>query len=457
MMKKILIIIFLLAESLMLKGQDVTGNWYGSLSTPYGSLRLVFSIKYSDNAYSGTLDSPDQGVSGIPLDTVSFEHNVLRIVINQISVEYKGISEADSIKGVFKQRGFSFPLDMTRRKPPGPQRPQEPVQPYGYRSEEIKFVNKRDSIELAGTLTLPLEKRVYPAVILISGSGPQDRNEEIMGHKPFLVMSDYLTRLGLAVLRFDDRGVGESQGNFAKATTMDFASDVEAAVDYLSERSDIQKDKICLLGHSEGAAIAPLVANSRKQVACLVLIGAPVIKGSELILAQQELIARASGVSEEDLATYKKLNRAIMDIIVNKEDGCNTEELQKIICDTIIAASSGVIDEKTAMTQAGQYTSPWMLFFLNYDPAAALRDVKSPTLAIYGSKDLQVPPKMNIEAINKNVIQPNNIITIAELDGLNHLLQKAETGLPYEYAKIPETISPKALNIIGEWLLKQIR
>ncbi len=397
---KILQIILLLLITSILSGQNPEGDWYGTLNAGNQSLRLRFSVK---------------------VDT----------------------------SGIYN----SFPLDLTNVNPGWLKRPQEPKEPFGYSSENVKFYNSKDNITLSGTLTLPPGENAFPAVILITGSGPQNRDEEIMDHKPFLVLSDYLTKLGIAVLRFDDRGVGESEGDFTKATTMDFVSDVEAAYDYLNSRKEIKKDKIGLAGHSEGGIVASLVANSRKNCSFIVLLASPSVKGSEIILAQQELIARASGVPEEDIRDYRKLNEAIMDVIDREKDASLQE---KVISEMIISASSGVVDEMTAQQYAKKFTNPWMQFYLRYDPSIALREVKIPILAIYGKKDLQVPSGINKDAFNKNVILNNREVLLIEFENINHLMQNAETGLPGEYSTIKETISPEVLKVIGEWITRQV-
>lgn len=449
-MKKRFLLAILIFISIASSAQTIEGSWYGLLKVQETELRVVFNIVRQDTTYIATMDSPDQGVKGISVDIVSFVNSVLKIEIKSAMIEYSGIYLGDKILGTFKQHGQSFPMNLSRRAIEGPKRPQEPKQPYGYYTENVKFKNEKAGIALSGTLSLPSKEGSFPAVILISGSGPQNRDEEIMGHKPFLVIADHLTKNGIGVLRFDDRGVGESQGVFASATTLDFVSDVEAAMDYLKERKEIKSNNIGLIGHSEGGIIAPLVANNRKDVSFIVLLAGTGVKGSEIILAQQELIARASGASEEEISEYKKLNRNILNIIDNEE---KNPDLKNIITNLIVSASKGSAPVELARQQAGQVTSPWMLFFLKYDPAIALREVKCPILAINGDKDLQVPSKINLKAIEES----SNDVTIIEIEGLNHLFQEAQTGLPAEYSKIEETFSPKALKIITEWVMKRVR
>ena len=230
-MKKITLILLTILSTLSMYGQDITGQWNGVLKVQGTQLRLVFIVTKTDNVVSSTMDSPDQGAKGIPTTTTSFENSILKITIANAKIEYEGTLGKDNIiVGTFKQGGQSFPMNLSKEiiEKEKLVRPQEPIKPYSYYSEDITFENKKAGISLAGTLTLPKKDGVFPVVILISGSGPQNRNEELLGHKPFLVISDYLTKNGIAVLRYDDRGTAESTGDFSTATSADFATDVEA-------------------------------------------------------------------------------------------------------------------------------------------------------------------------------------------------------------------------------------
>ena len=343
-------------------------------------------------------------------------------------------------------------------------RPQEPTKPYSYYSEDITFENKIAGISLAGTLTLPKKDGVFPVVILISGSGPQNRDEELLGHKPFLVLSDYLTKNGIAVLRYDDRGVGQSKGDFKTATSSDFATDVESAISYLKTRKEINKKKIGLIGHSEGGLIAPMVASKSKDVAFIVLLAGTGIQGDQILLLQQKLIGKASGISDVDLQKNEIANRKVFDI-VNKSN--NLDQLNNDLT-TYIKQSlkdnpteekpAGMSDDDFVKLQVKQITNPWMQYFIKYNPAPALEKVKCPVLAINGEKDLQVPPKENLEAIKKALTKGGNKkVTTKEFPNLNHLFQECETGLPDEYAKIEQTFSPTALTEILKWIQTQTK
>ncbi|MDZ7716434.1 MAG: alpha/beta fold hydrolase [Balneolaceae bacterium] len=287
-MKKLILTYSFLLIASSLFAQDITGQWNGVLNVMGSQLELVFHIEETDNGYSATFDSPDQGAMGIPFSSASFSDDTLRLAASNISATYKGVLKADSLIGTWSQGGQSFPLNMSRNevKKEEPKRPQEPEKPYPYYEEEVTFKNEKDSLTLAGTLTIPEKTGSYPAVILISGSGAQNRNEEILGHKPFLVLADHLTRNGIAVLRYDDRGTAESTGDHSTATSKDFAQDVISAIEYLQSREEIDSDNIGLVGHSEGGLIAPMVANDTDDVAFIVMLAGPGVPGKEISLMQ---------------------------------------------------------------------------------------------------------------------------------------------------------------------------
>jgi hypothetical protein len=300
--------------------------------------------------------------------------------------------------------------------------------------------------------------------LLITGSGPQDRNETVSGHRPFLVLADYLTRRGIAVLRVDDRGVGESTGDFSQATSEDFASDVLSGIEYFKARKEINPKQIGLIGHSEGGLIAPMVAVESQDVAFIILMAGTGLTGEEILYLQGALISRAMGVSEEDIGKNHQFNEKIFSLIIEEKDEKNIEEKLRQMFMTDWAELSE--EEKKAIgdpevflnVQLQSLLSPWFKFFLTYDPKPTLNKVKCPVLAINGEKDLQVPPKENLFAIEQALAAGGNKnFTVKELPGLNHLFQTAQTGLPVEYAKIEETISPVALKIISDWILEQTR
>jgi len=447
---------------------SIEGIWQGKLKNPGIELTIVFKISENpDGTLTATMDSPDQGATGIPVEEVIFKDDTLRLEVKSAGGVFEGKISEDFlvIEGEWKQSGQTLPLTVKRvDKAVEILRPQVPKKPYPYIEEELVYENKEAEITLAGTLTLPSGDAPSPVVLLISGSGPQDRNETIYNHRPFLVLADFLTRQGIAVLRVDDRGVGKSTGDFSQATSVDFASDVLAGIEYLKTRKEINPEQIGLIGHSEGGLVAPMVAVKSPDVAFIVLMAGTSLTGEEILYLQGALIYRAMGVSEEDIIKNRQFNEKIFSVLKEEGDSKNAEErLRQMFMDDWEKMS----DEKKEQmgdpevflkAQLQSLLSPWLKFFLTYDPKPTLSKVKCPVLAINGEKDLQVPPKENLSTIEEALIAGGNKnFIIKELPGLNHLFQTAQTGLPAEYVKIEETISPEALKIIGDWILKQTK
>jgi pimeloyl-ACP methyl ester carboxylesterase len=465
-MRTAFILLFTLLLSFPVSAQAITGKWNGVLQVQGMQLRLVFNVTKSDNGFISTMDSPDQGAKGIPVTNTTFDNPKIKFEIPSAKIEYQGELKQNEIVGIFKQGGKEFPMNLTRNaiEKEVLKRPQEPTKPFSYYSEDVTFSNIQANIVLSGTLTLPKKEGNFPVVILISGTGPQNRDEEILGHKPFLVISDFLTKNGIGVLRYDDRGVGQSQGDFKVANSADFATDVESAIAYLKTRKEINKKKIGLVGHSEGGLIAPMVASKSKDVAFIVLLAGTGIQGDQLLLMQQKLIGKTLGLSNEDLRKTEMANRKAFDI-VNKSKSLEqlnidlTTYIQQTLKENPNAARpQGMTDDDFVTLQVNQITNPWMLYFIKYNPAPTLQKVKCPVLAINGEKDLQVPPKENLTAI-KNAITKggNSHVKIIEFPNLNHLFQECETGSPDEYAKIEQTFSPSALTEILKWIHVQTK
>ena len=441
-------------------GKNVIGIWQGTLKIQTMELRVVFHFQTdSTGAMKATLDSPDQGAKGIPVDNVSTTMDSISLTINAIGGSYKGIAQpGDSIiTGMWKQGGLSLPLDLHRvQEVAEVRRPQEPKPPFPYDAEEVSYENSDAGITLAGTLTKPKSGGPFPALLLITGSGPQNRDEELFGHKPFLVIADYLTRRGIAVLRVDDRGTAKSTGNFGSATTKDFAGDVRAGIKYLKSRSDINVKKIGLLGHSEGGIIAPMVASDSKDVAFIVMMAGPSLTGEQILYLQDSLISTAMGIPADEITKELRLNRKLYSLIRKESDSTKLlQEIHSAVKESMLADSAtvGKVNEEAVNAAVKQLTSPWFRFFVTYDPIPALEKVTCPILALDGSKDLQVPAQQNLEELKRAFKASGNKNATAKLlPGLNHLFQKTETGTPLEYAKIEETINPDALKVIGDWI-----
>lgn len=456
-MKKIFAVVLILL-SIQLSAQDFSGLWHGALTINGNQLRLSIDLTKNDTGYTGKLISIDQGNATLPLQLVKTDGSKISFK-GVAGISYTGAMADSTIKGLFTQNGQNFPMEFGRRAIGKKvlKRPQEPKPPFPYISEDITFKSTSDSIQLAGTLTLPSATGKFPVVVLISGSGPQNRNEELLGHKPFLVLSDHLTRNGMAVLRYDDRGVAKSKGNFSAATSENFADDVEAAVAYLKTRKEIDVKKIGLVGHSEGGLIAPMVAARNKDVAYIVLMAGPGVKGKELLPLQIELLAKAGGAKEDEVKSNLKMMNGLIDIltmngdtaVINAAFRAYLSNEYKALPDSVKAT----VSQAQFNMQYANLNTPWMKFFLAYDPAPALEKLKIPVLALNGSKDLQVWAPQNLRAIEKALKKAGNKKYVArELPGLNHLFQQCTTGSSSEYAEIEQTLSPALLEEITQFL-----
>ena len=442
------------AEHKPAKPSDIDGTWLGILDAGAMKLRVAFHIINTEDGLIATMDSLDQNMKGLPATAVTRSGLSLKLEFKQIAGTFEGKIDKGltAIKGTWTQGGSSFSLALERAKEAADlerRRPQNPVKPYPYGEEEVAYDNTVAGIKLAATLTIPPGKGPFPAVVLIVGSGPNDRDETVMGHRPFLVLSDYLTRKGIAVLRADKRGVGKSGGNLATATTADFATDAEAGVAYLESRPEIDHHKIGLIGHSEGGIIAPMVAARNPDVAFIVMMAGSGVPGDEILAAQALLVSEAAGKSHETAENNATWEREILALVKGAKDGA---VLEKKVREKL----AGQVPQGRLAVQIKAISSPWFRYFIEYDPATALGKVTCPVLAINGEKDLQVPPKQNLPAIRKALeAAGNKNVELDELLGLNHLFQTAKTGAPSEYAEIEETMSPVALEKIASWILKQ--
>jgi len=441
--------------------KEIEGSWTGKLNAAGMELRMVFNFTMTAaDTLKATLDSPDQAAQGIPLGGVRLAGDSLFVDAPMLKGYYKGTLTSDTtVRGVWTQLGKEYPLNVSRQEaPPVILRPQEPKPPFPYKAEDVTFRNSTEGFDLAGTITLPEGSGPFPAVVLISGSGAQDRDETLLGHKPFLVLADHLTRNGIAVLRYDDRGVGKSKGNMMNATSMSLAGDAEAAVTYLLSRPEIDKKMIGLAGHSEGGLIAPMVASRNGNVAFVVSLAGPGVKGYDIIIRQTRDIQTASGIPEKDIEETIKTNGKLFEMVMAEADqrkvAKNAMEWYNKELD-----GKGVTPEerKTMMAQFTQgllsVNSPWFRYFLAAEPAEYWSKVKVPVLALNGEKDLQVSAEVNLPAIKASLKKAKNRkVTIQSLPGLNHLFQHSTTGSPAEYASIEETISPEVLGIITDWI-----
>ncbi len=429
---------------------QIEGYWSGKLNLGPTELELGFDIKAVENGFSSTLDVPAQGANDLPVDETTFHDNRLEMTMSAMGASYSGELKGNSIEGAFTQRGMTFPLNLEKSEKEAQQvRPQDPHPPFDYRIEEVTFSNEKEGNTLTGTLTIPAGEGPFPALVLVSGSGQQNRDEELMNHRPFWVIADYLSRRGVAVLRYDDRGMGGSTGEVLNATSLDFSYDAEAAFDFLRNRKEINASQVGILGHSEGGIINFMVAERRPEVAFLVSLAGPAVNGIEVLKEQQAAILRAQGMSEEMVQFSGNANAQLLDII---EASSDREEADTLLRQLL--KGWGYNEELTEQT-IGQMASPWMYYFLKYDPTDAIVKTTCPALLLNGSKDLQVLASQNLPAYERIIAEHGKTnLTLRELPDLNHLFQHCETGSPNEYFTIEETISPEVLERIVEFVKK---
>lgn len=453
---------------------DTREYWNGMVDALGQKLQIIVVFTPAEDdaeTYTARITIPIQSFIDQPLSNVTYTGAKLAFSIPAVGAEFTAERSPDgrTAAGVLQQRGMEFPLKMERVTAEvaatlGPERPQTPQPPFPYAVREVTYENPKDEITLAGTLTIPEGDGPHPAVVLISGSGPQDRDETIFAHKPFWVLADHLSRRGIAVLRVDDRGVGGSTGSTPTSTSKGLANDVIAGIRFLKTQPDIDPQRIGLVGHSEGGIIAPMVAAKSKSVACVVLLAGTGLPGDEILRLQTAALRRATFVPEEKIAQELVLHRQLTDSILNGADEATVraaiEELSKYQLSLPPGAASLTPEQFQKLVDAAlkQLQSNWMRFFMSYDPREALRAVKCPVLVLIGAKDLQVPPAENLPAIEQALAEAGNPdVTAKELPRLNHLFQEAVTGTVQEYATIEQTLSPTALDEITTWLRARFR
>lgn len=420
------------------------GHWMGTLDAGAVQLRIALHIeKDASGALTGKMDSIDQGANGIPLTAVTLNDKAVSFDVPAVRGNYKGnMNEAGTeITGTWSQGPASLPLTFKRSAAAvDTSKPQDPKKPYPYEEIEITYENSAQGNKLAGTLTVPKGKKSVPAVLLLTGSGAQNRNEEIFGHRPFLVLADHLTRKGIAVLRVDDRGIGGSTA-VKGSTTLDFAKDAIAGVEFLKKRPEIDATHIGLIGHSEGGLIAPIAASQSKDIAFIILLAGTGVPGEQVLYEQGAAIMRASGVDDEKIQANREVQEKVFALIKSEPD------------DTALRAK---VRDIAGENQAVSVSNPWFRTFVTLDPRPYLKKVSCPVLALNGELDLQVSAKQNLPEIEKALKEGGNKDFRTEtLPKLNHLFQTATTGSVTEYARSEETFAPLALNKISDWILEK--
>lgn len=456
-MRKLLLCTFYLILCTPSFSQELAGTWQGRIEFFGKDIRAVFHFKQEeDKTFSGTTDSPDQGAKGIVIDEIEVKGDSLLFDISANNSTYSGKYFPDSAAfiGMLKQSGFKIPLKLIKGDADDLlyKRSQKLTRPFPYSEEEVIIINKKEGDTLAGTFTKPFGKGKFSAVILISGSGPEDRDETVFAHKPFLVLSDYLTRKGFAVLRCDDRGTGKSTGNYAACTPDNFSNDVEAQLDFLLSRKDVDKKRIGLIGHSEGGIIAPMVAAKRNDVAFIVLLAGVAVDFFENLLVQDSLVATSDGYSGESLQKYLAQQKHYFSIIQTAKDSAAAADSLYLIL------SEKKVSDKIINSSIKQLCSSWMRWYIGYDPRVNLKKLHCAVLAINGEKDIQVPAVLNISAMEQTLTASGNKNFKTEiLPGLNHLFQQCKKCSVQEYVLIEETINTSALSAIGDWMEKYLQ
>lgn len=446
-----------------------TETWHGILEA--GKTKFDFQLRIQVDKKGkqfAVLDSFSE--RRLDLST-EFEPNddgfTFRLPSIKASFEGEFNDDRTEIEGEWNQGGTlpltlkKIPIADTRWSLEKPKRPQLPTGPFPYDIKDVTFKNNADDVELAGTLTLPKTddgKKRFPAVILVTGSGPQDRDETLFEHKPFLVIADHFARKGIAVLRYDDRGVGGSTGKFRGAKTEDFSRDAESGFDFLKKHESIDAEKIGIVGHSEGGVIGPMIAARRDDVAFVVMMAGPGVTGAEISTSQSRAMSKAAGLPEDYLDTQEETLTAVIEKIKEEKKPLTVEQIDSVLEKIASSSETKKSHINLMATALKNLTDPWMSNYVMSDPAPDLRKVTCPVLAIYGEKDLQVLPKLNAEAVKKHLTAAGNKdFKTVELKDLNHLFQTAETGQLTEYVKIEETFAPAALNAMSEWILERTK
>jgi hypothetical protein len=437
--------------------QNVAGKWLGIIKAPGVELRMAFEISETkEGGYTAVVHSIDQGAMDIPMSSVTLKGDSLRLELKS-SFAYEGRLQPDgnTITGNWVQGGLT-PLDMKRvDKIPELNRPQNPKKPYPYIEEEVAYENPSANISIAGTLTIPRGKGPFPAVLLIAGSGPNDRNEAVLGHKPFLVLADHLTRQGILVLRVDKRGIGKTTGTYSGSGMDEFASDALAGVKYLKSRPEADPKRIGLIGHSEGGSVAPMVAVQTRDVSYLVLLGAQGMSFYDTLVLQDGTEAKAAGKTDEEVALIRGYSRRFYSIILEETEKEKIENRVTSLQNSLTDAEKKALDWPN---MGGTLHPSWALRpgvrkQMEFDVRPTLRKVQCPVLALNGGKDSQIPPKENLEGIARELkAGGNKNCTVREFPGLNHLFQTCDTGAFSEYIKIEETMSPLVLLTVSDWI-----
>jgi len=440
-------------------GQEIIGSWAGELDIQGTKLPIIFNIKSSETGFSATMDSPSQGAKDIPVGKTTFENNLLVLDASNMKIQYKGTLKNDKIEGAFSQGDMSLPLVLSRAKEGQTKlnRPQTPKPPFEYNIEDVTFKNPIDSNLLAGTLTTPRNKKDFPVVVMITGSGLQNRDEEVFGHKIFWVIADDFAKKGIGVLRLDDRGIGGSEAGNVIPTSQNFSTDISTAVNFLAARG---YKNIGLAGHSEGGMIAPMVASQNDKVKFVISLAGPGIPIDQLLQLQSKSIAKLQGATDEEIKRNEVMNTRIYDLIKNSKTNDIKAELKAFLMEEFkkLPKEEQPAEkdfENMIENEAKKMANPWFVYFLKFNPDEYWSKVKVPVLALNGSLDSQVSAKENLAGIKASLEKAKNkSFEIVECPNMNHPFQEAKTGAVSEYAEIEQSISPIVLDKMSSWILK---
>ncbi len=437
--------------------EGLDGTWRATITRNGVELRMILHIETTDTGTHARMDMPDMMASNITMADLTRAGDTVSYTVPAARGSFIGTLNPDgTITGVWsiperEDATLTLTRDPDDKPRPTRNRPQIPTEPYPYTAEDVRFDNPAaQGVTLAGTLTIPQGVGPFPAAILISGSGPQDRNETVFGHQPFLVLADHLTRHGVAVLRYDDRGFADSTGDYSQATSADFATDANAAFAFLMSRPEIDHDAVGFIGHSEGGMIGPIAINDNQQVAFLVMLAGPGTTALRIVESQNRLIARSQGADEEALDKSAAVSMKISHAVAESSSPQDAEQRIRTILTPEALESLGIDATQTDMIIA-QSNSPWTRYFLKYDPADFFPAVRCPVLALNGSLDHQVPAEENIAGL-RELLAGHKDVTIKPLPGLNHMFQHATTGALGEYNDIEETFAPDAMQLIADWI-----
>ncbi|MDT7857309.1 alpha/beta hydrolase [Rubrivirga sp. S365] len=433
----------------------VVGDWTGEIEG--AGLTVTFHVAEADGGLSSTFDVPAQGALGVPTGETTFRGDTLTITVPLVGGRYQGTLVGRAVAGTWSQGGASLPLTLTRAEGGAaapPERSDTPRPPFPYRDEDVSVASV-DGVTLAGTLTVPDGPGPFPGVVLVSGSGPQDRDADVMGHRLFLVLADHLARRGIAVLRYDERGVGASTGDFGAATTSDFALDAQAAAEHLAGRPEVSS--VGVVGHSEGGLVAPLVANAPDAVDFVVLLAGPAVPGRDILRYQLSRGLGGAGVSDAGRAAYG----AALDRLLDEVSTGSPADAAERAADAFRDETAGLgpadrealgLDAAPAVPLAAGLAGPWERYFIAYDPVPALRALRVPALAVFGGLDRQVRADDNVPAMRAALADAPAGSDVVVFEGLNHLFQPTETGDPAEYGRIDSSYAPAVMEAVADWI-----